>query len=99
MASYKLHHKIINKVVPNFTLRIFSQVNLSMYDIIVWFCCITIKQGTGTADTGSRGQLCGCTYLRVGHGVVPPEDPGGDEVRDHNVDAVVLVPDQDAEDP
>lgn len=39
------------------------------------------------------------TYMRVGHGVVPPEDPGGDEVRDHDVDAVVLVADQDEEDP
>jgi len=34
----------------------------------------------------------------VGHGVVPPEDPGGGEVRDHHVDAVVLVTDEDADD-
>lgn len=39
------------------------------------------------------------TYVCVGHGVVPPEDPGGDEVPDHHVDAVVLVGDQDADDP
>lgn len=36
--------------------------------------------------------------MRVGHGVVPPEDPGGGDVSDHHVDAVVLVSDQDADD-
>lgn len=34
----------------------------------------------------------------VGHGVVPPESPGGDEVSDHHVDAVMFVGDQDADD-
>lgn len=34
----------------------------------------------------------------VGHSVVPPEDPGGGDVTDHHVDAVVLVSDEDAED-
>lgn len=34
----------------------------------------------------------------VGHGVVPPEDPGGGDVSDQHVDAVVLVSDQDADD-
>lgn len=34
----------------------------------------------------------------VGQGVVPPEDPGGGEVSDHHVDAVVLVSDEDADD-
>lgn len=35
--------------------------------------------------------------MRVGHGVVPPEEPGGDKVSHQDVDAVVLVPHQDAE--
>lgn len=35
----------------------------------------------------------------VGHGVVPPERPGGGDVPDHHVDAVVLVANQDADDP
>lgn len=34
----------------------------------------------------------------VGHGVVPPEGPGGGDVCDHHVDAVVLMTDQDADD-
>lgn len=33
----------------------------------------------------------------VGHGVVPPEDPGGGDVRDQHVDAVVLMSNQDAD--
>lgn len=39
-----------------------------------------------------------CPYVSVGHGVVPPEEPGGDEVRDDHVDAVVLMTDEDADD-
>lgn len=35
----------------------------------------------------------------VGHSVVPPEDPGGGDVSDHHVDAVVFMSDEDAEDP
>lgn len=42
--------------------------------------------------------VCVCTYVCVGHGVVPPEDPGGGKVSNHHVDAVVLVANQDAED-
>lgn len=38
------------------------------------------------------------TYLRVHHGVVPPEDPGGGDVSHQHVDAVVLVSDEDAND-
>lgn len=36
--------------------------------------------------------------MRVGHGVVPPEGPGGGDVSDQHVDAVVLVGDEDADD-
>lgn len=39
-----------------------------------------------------------CSYVRVGHGVVPPEEPGGGDVSNQHVDAVVLVSDQDADD-
>lgn len=42
--------------------------------------------------------VCVCTYRCVGHGVVPPEGPGGGEVSDHHVDAVVLMGDEDADD-
>ena len=35
--------------------------------------------------------------MRVSHGVVPPEEPGGDEVCDHHVDAIMLVTNQDAD--
>ncbi len=42
--------------------------------------------------------LCVRSYLCVGHGVIPPEDPGGGEVPDDHVDAVVIVSDEDADD-
>lgn len=35
--------------------------------------------------------------LQVGHGVVPPEESGGDEVGHDHVHAVVLVRHQDAD--
>lgn len=35
----------------------------------------------------------------VGHGVVPPEQPGGGDVANQHVDAVMLVSDEDADDP
>lgn len=39
-----------------------------------------------------------CAYMRVGHGVVPPEEPGGGDVSHQHVDGVVLVSDEDADD-
>lgn len=43
--------------------------------------CGTVREGNKRNIT-TRKQQCNelCVYLRVGHGVVPPEDPGGGDV-------------------
>lgn len=42
--------------------------------------------------------VCACSYMCVGHGVVPPEEPRGGDVTNQHIDAVVFVSNQDADD-
>lgn len=39
------------------------------------------------------------THLLIGHRMVPPEEARGHEVRHHHVDCVVVMSQEDAEDP